>query len=958
MVEGDLPAGTRIADRYVLVEPLGRGGMGVVHRARDDKLGRHVAVKLLPPDKVGDAAARSRLIREARAAAGLEHPGIVRVYDVGETSTGGAFLIMELVRGRSLRAAIRDEAIDRLEALRIVDDVAHTLGAAHEAGLVHRDIKPDNIMVRDDGRVVVLDFGLVKSLLDVALSETQTPDTPTLMELTKAGSLLGTPVYMAPEQARGQSVPATDQWALAVVAFELLTGSVPWSTANPTFLLAQILTEPAPSASSAVDVPAAVDGVFSRALNKDPAARFESIVEFSTALRDAVLEGKRSYVPPPLSRPRAGGRFAKTPLSLEGSVLGCPLLEARGFGGPGGWAAAAAAAIVAARARWLLGGDPERTLPPAELLDLPRYPIESFARDPFDEPTARDDTLAEARVRADAYVDGVVRRRADGFTVELRLHARPPTEDEAGRVLADGRGKARALYDATRRAMEGLVGSAGVPRADALAPEVQAWTDLAGVDAGLALLDFWLAHAEARSGEAERAERHGPALGALRSFVRAALEDPERVAVPALDRSSPRAFVMTALARYVPIEGVRRPPVPEVSPEAADELAAELHHIVTSAAPAPFRARAAAAECAVLAAAGELDRARTAAVRAVQLDHSLRLGWHFLGATSDLGRTQHLVYTAGCAWFPWDPYLLLSRGRTTSDAELRLSLLRRAHALLPGSPPYVSALGEALLETGAREEARALAVESLDGDAEQSMVGEMLMARVDAAEARFGRAYARVVRALEALPGLGSPTGVDSMLAFLLRELAELLGCRRDASDLFLARFVDVDPPRLDARTAAPAVAAIHCALASPEVAERCATRLDGVGDEHVRELLRGAVAFNRGDFEAAALAFRRFASSPSLWSMRFAVVMAPAFDAANEPELAERVDAWMLDEPGSFNGANLAYVRAARRAEARGDDESARRWARAVVDAWAASDPPVAAVGEMQSLLGRLPSG
>ncbi|MCZ7684902.1 MAG: serine/threonine protein kinase [Sandaracinaceae bacterium] len=173
----ELEPGTRIDGRYRIVGPLGEGGMGVVYRARDERLGRQVALKTLPAARVGDAQARARLVREARAAAALEHPGIAQVYDVGETEDGGAYLVMELVRGTSLRRAMAALSRDRI--LELLEQIAHALDHAHANGVIHRDIKPDNVMVRDDGRAVLLDFGLAKDV-GVGTAETIAPDTPTV----------------------------------------------------------------------------------------------------------------------------------------------------------------------------------------------------------------------------------------------------------------------------------------------------------------------------------------------------------------------------------------------------------------------------------------------------------------------------------------------------------------------------------------------------------------------------------------------------------------------------------------------------------------------------------------------------------------------------------------------------------------------------------------------------------
>ena len=286
-----LEPGSRVGDRYRVLAPLGAGGMGVVYRANDEKLGRQVALKTLPPERVGDAKARARLQREARSAAALEHPGIAQVYDVGETDDGGAFLVMELVRGRSLRELMRTGALDREETLEVIAQIAAALDHAHRSGVIHRDIKPDNVMVRDDGRAVLLDFGLAKDL-GPAVAHTLDPNTPTEEadeHITKEGTLLGTLSYLAPEQARGRDVgPRSDQFALAATAYEALAGRLPWIGDNAAAVLAQILVDDAPPPSSFEStLPVSVDEVFEKALAKDAEDRFESASAFAAALRQA-----------------------------------------------------------------------------------------------------------------------------------------------------------------------------------------------------------------------------------------------------------------------------------------------------------------------------------------------------------------------------------------------------------------------------------------------------------------------------------------------------------------------------------------------------------------------------------------------------------------------------------------------------------------------------------------------
>ncbi len=237
----DFPPGSVIADRFVVERPLGAGGMGVVLRAKDRRLGRPVAIKVLSRELTADPASRARFLREARANAGFSHPHIVQLYDVGETAAGDVYLVMELVAGRSLRA-LRDDASFGLAArARALVEVARALGAAHARGFVHRDVKPDNVMVRDDGRAVVLDFGIAKRLVDGA-SDASRDDSQVGGALTHDGMVLGTPAYLAPEQVLGDTVDGrSDQFAWGVTAYELLSGAVPWRATRPMMVMAEIL---------------------------------------------------------------------------------------------------------------------------------------------------------------------------------------------------------------------------------------------------------------------------------------------------------------------------------------------------------------------------------------------------------------------------------------------------------------------------------------------------------------------------------------------------------------------------------------------------------------------------------------------------------------------------------------------------------------------------------------------
>lgn len=258
--------------RYRLGERLGTGGMGMVFEARDTTLDRPVALKLLRPGYEMDAAAE-RLQREARAMARLSHPNVVTVFDVG-THEGAVFVAMEKVVGETLREWLR-EARPAADVIDVLDQAAKGLAAAHEAGLVHRDFKPENVMVGVDGRVRVLDFGLAKP--------TDTTSTQDL--LTQTGTMLGTPRYMAPEQFRGEPADArSDQFALGVVFYEALYGVHPYQPDDDRPLPRAVLKGSRRDTPVRVDVPPAVRDAITRAIAHDSDERFDSLAEFSDAL--------------------------------------------------------------------------------------------------------------------------------------------------------------------------------------------------------------------------------------------------------------------------------------------------------------------------------------------------------------------------------------------------------------------------------------------------------------------------------------------------------------------------------------------------------------------------------------------------------------------------------------------------------------------------------------------------
>ncbi|MFI7601042.1 protein kinase [Actinoplanes sp. NPDC049681] len=327
----------RLGDRYTLLDRLGSGGMAVVWRARDEVLGRAVAVKLLAGRYAGDAASRSRIRDEARAAATFSHPHIAQVYDYGEAWQNGVpvpYVVMELVHGVTLQHRARHSVLDPREICRIGAQVAAALAAAHAHGLVHRDIKPANVMVTADG-VKVVDFGLA------AAAGPAEPDE----------ELLGTPAYLAPERLTGDAVePASDVYALGVLLYRLLAGESPWAVDTTTQMLtAHVTVEPVPLPPLPGVAPE-IAGLVDRCLRKDPLER-PSAAEVAQVLgADPVV---RPETPPPAAAAsRHGGRLMAVGLAVALAAVGTTwALLPRGAQGGGGddVPAAAPPTVVSAR---------------------------------------------------------------------------------------------------------------------------------------------------------------------------------------------------------------------------------------------------------------------------------------------------------------------------------------------------------------------------------------------------------------------------------------------------------------------------------------------------------------------------------------------------------------------------------------------------------------------------------
>jgi serine/threonine-protein kinase len=345
--------GEMLVDRYELEELVGTGGMSSVYRAHDRLLDRKVALKVLHEHHGVDEASVERFRREARAVASVSHPNVVTVIDRGEQG-GRQFIVFEYVEGENLKRLIeREGPLPVEQALELVLQVAHGLAFAHREGLVHRDVKPQNVLLDGNGTAKVTDFGIARSL-DVHHGMTQT------------GTVLGTSDYIAPEQAQGQSVDElSDVYSLGVVLYELLTGKVPFPGENFVAVAMRHINEPPPLVSAErPDVPPRVDAAIERAMAKRPADRFPTMNAFGAELEACLVDLRTgtdwTQVIPPAAPPRRhrGRRVSPWPLIALivavlaiGAIVGVLVLRSHGSspgGGGGGTGAAVHVSAIAA----------------------------------------------------------------------------------------------------------------------------------------------------------------------------------------------------------------------------------------------------------------------------------------------------------------------------------------------------------------------------------------------------------------------------------------------------------------------------------------------------------------------------------------------------------------------------------------------------------------------------------
>jgi len=302
---------------YEIVAKLGEGGMGVVYKARDLRLDRFVCIKVLRPEQLTDESRKQRFIQEAKSASSLNHPNIITIHEIDQAD-GTDFIVMEFVAGKTLQQLIPGGGMPVTDVLKYAIPIASALAAANAAGIIHRDIKPGNIMVGANGVVKVLDFGLAKL---TAREESADGDTQTLKAQTEEGMVVGTAAYMSPEQAQGKSVDArSDIFSLGAVLYEMLTGRRAFQGDNRMSTLASIIQqEPKPLGELDSRIPRELERIVARCLRKDPDRRFQHMADLKVALEELKEESESGKLTP--ARPAATPNRTWLALGLSAAVV-------------------------------------------------------------------------------------------------------------------------------------------------------------------------------------------------------------------------------------------------------------------------------------------------------------------------------------------------------------------------------------------------------------------------------------------------------------------------------------------------------------------------------------------------------------------------------------------------------------------------------------------------------------
>jgi eukaryotic-like serine/threonine-protein kinase len=962
---GGLLPGERVG-RYAITGRLGRGGCGLVLSARDTLLGREVALKALSREP--DERSRRRLLREARAAAAVRSPHVVTLLDVIEQDRR-VWLAMDLVSGPSLRSLIQGAREGRplslQDALRLGSHVARAVQAVHEAQLVHRDVKPENVVVAPGPRAMLVDFGLaggpaLRGGMGGLPQRVSTGGDEPLCATSfgTEGTLRGgTPGYMSQQQQGGGEAAASDDvWSLGVLLGELgeaVRGGVAGAKtgeleAELGLVVALCTSQEREDRPSALDVARDLEALLHRAQPRGSAqgprgrgrraALIGAAVLVSLVLV-AVASGRWRQRQGP-SAARGEAEAGALPAVVRGhEAVACPPLRVVGVAGDTGWLGAAAASLLCRQVRAWRGGEASAVRVPAQLLDLPAHPSEEIPPDPFGGEAFH--RAHAAAVGHGTWIDGSLTAEDEGYSLRLALHTASAPERPL-EVVARG-----ALHQVAHEAVRELVRRGDLVAAEQLAPGVRRWEGLSRPET-MALLDRWWASTlsgvgveEAEAALALRQEELGPTWPAIQARTSRLASRPRAVVEPwPVDRTSDEAFVATASIR-----GALAAPGPGAwlagHAREAGERASRAQGAEPGAGAALRRV-----EAELLAQSGDAEQARTRLLAVIAADPATR-AWALL---IPLAHGRAGFATTGRAYAAWSPEApdaqnIAALGER-SDPGLRLEHARRAWILGPEIALFGANLGRGYLLEDRMEDARFLASRLLRGGPASRRAAERLLGEIEIRERRLEAAAERFERALE-LPGnFGNSEDADGvMLAFAL-ELARVRGDAARVAAAFVDRFVLAVPPRLEP-TGLTAVDAAHaCAHADPPRARRCIARLQGLVDHGFfrdgmgapeRAFLDGARQYILGDTSAAAEAWARLPGEPGVST---ASLRACAMLLAEKPEAAALIDEREL-ERGLLGAPNLSHLRAAWREAERGELGAARARVDSFIRSWERSDRP-----------------
>jgi len=968
--------------------------MGVVYQARDDDLERDIALKVLPTAVMADEERRLRFLREARSAAAVSHRSIAMVHEVGEDD-GRVFIAMELVRGETLAHHLERGRLELSQTVMVALEIARGVAKAHEAGVVHRDLKPANVMLDEDGGVKILDFGLAKRFEDDPSAEPAEHD-ETVSAITEEGRVLGTPGYMAPEQAEGRPLgPPADVFAIGTILYEMLAGQMAFGGRSSAGRIAATLKEdPPPLLDRAPDTPDEVVALVHACLAKDPADRpadAGQIARQLEAIDDAMPSGPRITVRPPgsITSTRSGslhlgktvlapspGRRRWWALALLGPVLAvgawwwtratapnhersaggapysvepntetaCPIWTVEGQKGPPGRLGAAAA--TQACAHWaLLMGNARLKLGPARLLDLPPLPLDDFPAHPFTAPNARERSLAAAS-KAPLLLDGHVALVDQDFEVTLRLErtglSSTPTTKAKHQVLHV------AILQAVRALGQQVGANEAAPLPDGAA-QLTTCRDRACFFDAARLSNAIVAGIDAVKSCTELAGRDTILAGALAA---------ECGHLERLDNGLPAwpADLPGALAK-LPAEGrafwssLLR--LRAMTPEAAKAEAAEVRRLREAARGRLIEVPLAIAEAALVFRTGDAKGARPLLDRAYQIDPTdctARIVAYELAF--DAGERTPLA-RAATTWCPssaraWLYQFSVERGKARD-----IELMRTAYYLRSGAMSTGIAFAEALLAEGRAQEARLVASRYLAGNAHERLAGTYLQGRVEIASGQLDAGLDQLTKLLEDLDRLADPKLHQADWAALISalEFGVLVDRSEPVAELVLQRFLLAEP--FQTESSGPLLFAYTATFASAPTAKRAIQRIVALMDQgklwkfaDMPTYLEGLRLMHEGDSKGAAEAWRPLVGKPIYRNF----LRPEVFDAAGESHLASTLDTQSIEVAGANVG--LCYAREAQRAAARGDHDVARRHAKTFVDAWATADVKVAAVDALRPLV------